>query len=241
MRKRTGGNAVASSVGEGDICTQGLAGGKTMISFSKASTPAALVIVATACVNVWSAPVQWRGNGHYYEAVSAPLGITWSDAQLAAEAIGGHLATIDSAVENAFVFSLIDDPLFWNSYSGPWLGGLQPDGSPEPSENWQWVTGEPFGYTNWSSGQPNNAGEVNDEDSLHFWTISSVRSPQWNDIAGGSISYRPVGYVVEFVPEPSSFLVAAIGLCGMLACGQRRWAWTASASVRGPSPCATRL
>jgi hypothetical protein len=193
-----------------------------MASSNLAAFAAALLLATTSWLNVWSAPVQWSGNGHFYEAMSAPRGITWSNAQIAAEASGGYLATINSAVENAFVFSLIDAPLFWNTYSGPWLGGLQPAGSPEPNGNWQWVTGEPFGYTNWSPGQPNNAGEINDEDSLHFWSISSGRSPQWNDIAGGSVSYRPVGYVTEFVPEPSTLVLLGIGTYSLIGFRRRK-------------------
>jgi hypothetical protein len=164
-----------------------------------------------------AAPVPWPvssgGNGHFYEAVRVPSGIKWTDAKLTAEAAGGQLATIASAAENAFVFSLIDDPLFWNSYSGPWLGGTQPPGSPEPAGNWQWLTGEPFSYTNWSVGQPNNTGEIKNEDSLHFWRLSlSVHSSYWNDIAGGSVSYRPVGYVVEIIPEPDTLILASLVL-----------------------------
>ena len=160
-------------------------------------------------------PIQWMGNGHFYEAVSVSSGITWSDAQLTAAATGGHLATISSAVENAFVFSLIDDSLFWNGPSGPWLGGTQPDGSQEPDGNWQWLTGEHFSYTNWLAGQPNNAGEINDEDCLHFWNVGGGRSPDWNDIADGTISYRPIGYITEYIPEPSTFSLIVFALFGM--------------------------
>lgn len=181
-----------------------------------------LVLVATMFSNRSVAAVQWGGNGHFYEAVSVPEGITWTEARLAAEATGRHLATIGTTAENAFVFSLIDDPLFWNGPSGPWLGGTQPDGSPEPDGNWQWLTGEPFGYTNWSPGQPNNAGEINDEDSLHFWSIDEGRSPEWNDIADGSVSFRPVAYVTEYVPEPSTIVLAILGLFGLICSGWRR-------------------
>ena len=74
--------------------------------------------------------VQWSvwdgGNGHFYEAVAVPAGITWTEASEAANAAGGHLATITSEAENSFVFSLVDDDRFWFewvSLQGPWLGG----------------------------------------------------------------------------------------------------------------------
>src|SRR5882672_3346614 len=77
---------------------------------------------------------EWRadvgGNGHFYEAVQAPAGITWDDAEAYAAAHGGYLATITSKEENAFVFKLVDDAGFWmdgprGESLGPWLGGLK--------------------------------------------------------------------------------------------------------------------
>ena len=52
-------------------------------------------------------PVRWSGNGHRYEVVVVPEGITWLDAKAAASARGGYLATLTSAEENRFVWSLI--------------------------------------------------------------------------------------------------------------------------------------
>src|SRR6185436_11393637 len=62
--------------------------------------------------------VQWTtnsgGNGHFYEAVLAPNGITWANAQAAAASSGGYLATITSAGENNFVYGLISGNLsYW--------------------------------------------------------------------------------------------------------------------------------
>src|SRR5688572_27850883 len=60
--------------------------------------------------------VEWRavdgGNGHGYEAVLAPQGISWTQARDAADALGGYLATITSAAENEFVYQQVaDDPI----------------------------------------------------------------------------------------------------------------------------------
>ena len=60
-----------------------------------------------------SGPVQWKiadgGNDHWYEVFAVPDSINWTDAKAAAEAIGSdsHLATITSAEENEFIFSLV--------------------------------------------------------------------------------------------------------------------------------------
>lgn len=141
-------------------------------------------------------------NGHVYEVVRVPAGIHWNNASAAARAAGGHLATITSAAENAFVFSLIDQAQFWSSTDtriGPWLGGLQPVGSVEPAGGWSWVTGETFGFANWFTTQPDNAG--NAEDRLHFFSGGAgARTSQWNDIPAAST--LPIAYVIEYGALP---------------------------------------
>jgi hypothetical protein len=157
---------------------------------------------ASAAPSVWT--IASGGNGHAYEAVSAGTGISWDDAKAAAISKGGTLATITSAEENSFVFALTDSTTYWYPFSdtaaiGPWLGGFQPDGSPEPAGGWKWVTGEPFVYTNWAAGQPDNFSA---EDHLQFYG-NVGRTPTWNDLqANGGV--LPTSYVVEYVPEPAS-------------------------------------
>ncbi len=59
--------------------------------------------------------------------------------------MGGHLVTIGSDQENAFVTALKTGPT--------WLGLTD-----ESSEGtWVWITGEPLSYTAWLGGEPNNA------------------------------------------------------------------------------------
>src|SRR5690606_9693424 len=69
-------------------------------------------------------PVLWSeidgGNGHSYQVVVVNGGISWQDAKLAAENMGGHLATITSAQENTFVADLIDHSDYW--FQLPTLG-----------------------------------------------------------------------------------------------------------------------
>ncbi len=130
--------------------------------------------------------VQWT-NGHYYKLVVQTNGIVWSNAVLAAQAQGGYLATITSAEENAFVYSVATGkPAAWyfnvfNCAIGPWLGGFQTNGSPEPSGGWSWITGEPFTYLNWSPGEPSNSGGT--EHNLHLFICGGAPTgPYWNDI-----------------------------------------------------------
>ncbi|MBL7154146.1 MAG: PEP-CTERM sorting domain-containing protein [Phycisphaerae bacterium] len=150
------------------------------------------------------------GNGHFYEAVAVPSVVTWQEANVAATGAGGYLATITSEAENDFIFGLIDDPAYWNpSYNlrGPWIGGFQPARSPEPDGNWQWVTGESFVYDNWDNGQPNNSGNGN-ENRLHFGNRPE-RTPTWNDVTEDFPEIK--SYVVEYIPEPGSALLLALG------------------------------
>jgi len=165
-------------------------------------------------------PVEWPvssgGNGHLYEAVLVPEGIDWQSATQTAEQSGGWLATITSEAENVFVTSLIsgrEDEFFQPPYvnpeqhylNAPWIGGFQPDGSPEPAGNWQWVTGEPFTYTNWAPLEPNN--EIyGDEDSLQLYL-----GGWWNDLPHSGFQACPHGYIVEYIPEPATLLLLALG------------------------------
>jgi hypothetical protein len=190
-----------------------------------------------------AAPVQWKitdgGNDHWYEAISAP-GISWSDAAAAANARGGYLATILSQEENEFVFGLVDAPQFWvpsvSSLSGPWLGGIQPDGSVEPDGGWEWLNSDGGfgvedvgGYTNWhppingSPQEPNNFMDL-PENALQFKSYNALapaeRSAFWNDEVGSSSLAG--GYVVEsLVPEPSTFLLLI--MLGALLAGASCW------------------
>ena len=130
-----------------------------------------------------SSPVRWSVNGHYYEA--RLRNVNWQTAQDECLAGGGYLATITSLEENAFVFGLVSgDSAFWywddRGYGyGPWLGGFQPDGSPEPAGNWEWVTGEPFTYTNWDVNQPDN--DNGNQSRLRFFKTGGLIGDRWDD------------------------------------------------------------
>jgi len=189
---------------------------------------AALMLAGQAAVAT-SAPTQWTtaagGNGHWYEVVVGPAGVTWEQALSAANAAGGYLATITSAAENAFAFSLANArPDAWEAFNdqfgqlrGPWLGGFQPAGSSEPFGGWTWTNGEgAFGFTAWQSASPNNVG--GNEYALEFYGLFNTRESRWNDNSG---SFPNKSYVIEWsttpVPEPGAWamLLAGLGALGL--------------------------
>jgi hypothetical protein len=135
---------------------------------------------------------------HYYHAIAAPGGINWNVARDSALGRGGYLATLTSQAENDFVFGLIDSSRYWyhrpgsGLWAGPWLGGYQPFGSMEPDSGWLWISDEPFVFTNWSPGEPDNSGE---ENALNFGESPSGRLSTWNDLAAADDSIR--GFVRE--------------------------------------------
>jgi len=182
-----------------------------------------------------AAPIQWTvesgGNGHWYDFIgygiggmADPIG-TWENARSAAEARGGYLATPTSSAEWSFMqanmFNWVGpvDPTYntcaacgYRSYQG-WLGGFQNTSSPsysEPGGGWEWVTGEPWSFTAWSGGEPNNSGS---ENHLMTWFHNASG---WNDHVNGAGRFF-VEYDSNPIPEPSTALLVGMGLVGMAA------------------------
>jgi hypothetical protein len=126
--------------------------------------------------------VRWAGNGHFYELV--PTWRTWLKAKDDAASrtfLGaqGHLATITSAEEQAFIVNTFSHPLREAS-----LGGYQDGGQ------WRWVTTEPWSYTNWAPGEPNG------EDYLAYHGGSFLGA--WNDRPNSDTRHYFVEYPVQF-------------------------------------------
>jgi len=123
---------------------------------------------------------------------------TWPAAKADAESRGGHLATFRNQAEWNAAQSMI---IQFNSdvINDVWIGGYQPAGSPEPSGNWSWVTGEPWAFSFWWPGEPNQNQGIN-EDAL----MVGARGLGWVDVPSSSI----ISYVLEF--EPRVDLIKAV-------------------------------
>jgi hypothetical protein len=185
--------------------------------------PCYLALLCLAVTTVFSQTVQWT-NGHYYQIVKmvAPCnpGITYLDASTMATNLGGYLATLTSAREDAFVYSLISTniqvwtPGFNTDLFGPWIGGFQPPNSPEPAGGWQWETGEPFVYTNWETGEPNNNN--GNESRLQFYSQTTSVRDRWNDSAPGNLYVK--SFVVEYDHSPFNLIDFEVFPDGTIPC-----------------------
>ena len=134
-------------------------------------------LVGVGAASAADAPaVQWKvsdgGNGHWYALISATGAITWNQAKASCEQLGGYLATVPTAPEDAFVHTVVGQ-------TEAYLGGFQSPGSCEPGCGWQWLTGEPWGYTNWDVNlyEPNNNNGGQD-------FMRSYPGGQWDDVWG---------------------------------------------------------
>lgn len=137
-------------------------------------------------------------NGHYYEVV-LPTTLDWlgtkADAQTRTyRGLRGHLATVTSDQEDQFITTQLPNAVPLNVVFGGYQDKTAPDYS-EPAGGWRWVTGEPWGYTDWNPGEPNNSMN-GDETYLHF-----LSNGHWNDYPGAG----PQGYVCEYESYPPLF------------------------------------
>lgn len=126
-------------------------------------------------------------DGHYYKFFDETS--NWDQAKKRCEKLGGHLVTITSKEEQALVQSMLFSKAMRSYY---WAGGHR-----DKNGNWKWITGEPFIYTNWSYGEPNNKDNV--ENAMMLWR--NVGS--WNDIADNgsdnpSFGVENFGFICEW-------------------------------------------
>ncbi len=111
---------------------------------------------------------------------------TWDEAEAYCELLGGHLATITSSDENTALFLYVTGSGYESAYFG--LSDAEEEGV------WKWVTGEPYDYSNWHEGEPNN--EYNSE---HYGMLyKPYYYGTWND---GSFSYLRDTDVRNFICE----------------------------------------
>ena len=129
-------------------------------------------------------------GGHTYQLILYPDGGDWNTVKSDFERLGGHLATITSAEEDAFLFGYMKSCGQSSAYFG--LTDEAEEG------NWAWVTGEPCSYTNWAPGEGNNQGGYEDY-GMYYHKFSNGK---WNDGSGLGTAYLcEWDFVQEEEPE----------------------------------------
>jgi hypothetical protein len=132
----------------------------------------------------------YSGNGHSYEVINQTM--TWTEAKRYCERLDGYLATITSSGEQTFIENLLAREGNKNMY---WLGGYTTGGF-----RYQWVTGEPFTYTNWSPEALRNSHE----DKLMIYRVPNPvyrgQFGMWEDDTneGQESFYKNTGFICEW-------------------------------------------
>lgn len=115
-------------------------------------------------------------NGHKYTLYVAKM--TWQQAKEWCEENDGYLASIVDADEQKNIEKLL------SGYEGYyWLGGERVS-----NDSFGWITNEPWSYSNWNDGEPNNY--ENSEDCVGIYP-----NYLWNDYSKTSTS--PIGFIME--------------------------------------------
>lgn len=160
------------------------------------SLVSAVAFAGRANATVIGGPIANPANGHNYLLLDAA---SWTASEAEAITLGGHLATINDAGEQDWVWSTFGS--FGGVDRNLWIGLNDADAE----GTFVWSSGEPVTYTNWGAGEPNGAFAT--EDYSHMQVSLGGK---WNDRRNSEGTV--VHSVVEVVPEPSTVLLLATGL-----------------------------
>ena len=171
-------------------------------------------------------PIVNPANQHLYYLLTAD---TWTNSEAFAQTLGGHLATINDAAENTWVFNE------FGTGRDLWIGFN--DAAVEGT--FVWASGETPAFTNWrpgpigGGGQPDNfsTAPVNGEDYVHIYGTQTAFGGYWNDAANDPSVYQSFNFyndvaIIQGVVEVSTPLPSAVAggvvLLGAGAMGRRR-------------------
>ena len=149
-----------------------------------------MIISNSVSAEVLLGPITYPANGHQYYQLNLS---TWTAGEAEAVDLGGHLVTINDALENEWIR---------NTFAGRKWIGFTDDGQ---EDDWYWISGEPVTFLNWKPGEPNNIG------SFENYAEMGGTSGQWNDVPDGGWGELKHG-IVEVVPEPSTLALMGLGI-----------------------------
>lgn len=134
------------------------------------ATAVYLSLAFCARAEIIAGPITNPANGHDYYLLASK---SWTESEAEAESLGGSLATIKNAGDQAWVYST------FGAYGGInrnlWIG-LHRVG---PQRSLEWVMGGKPGYVNWTGGQPDDMNGVEG-----FVFMASASRP-WGFLPGG--------------------------------------------------------
>jgi hypothetical protein len=140
---------------------------------------AAVVTLFAASAAHAQQAVQWKvsdgGNGHWYQLLINQQTTFWEAASAATQR-GGHLVTVGTNAENAFVRQIsLGHFVHFGAYQDPAVSGWA-----EPAAGWTWITGEPWRWSGWCPGQPDNAN-WNQFSGQELARFASADASCWDD------------------------------------------------------------
>src|SRR5262245_55408142 len=132
--------------------------------------------------------------------------VNWTQAETEAVGLGGHLTAVNDAAENAYLVSTFLTGL--NANKAMWIGFN--DQTTEGT--FVWSSGDAVTYTNWATGEPNNASNNEDYTAInwHFARGDAVPQGTWNDTPLGGTSGSggntngPYRGIMEFTAAPAN-------------------------------------
>jgi Lectin C-type domain/PEP-CTERM motif len=161
-----------------------------------------------------SGPILNPATGHYYYLLQNS---DWTNAQSQALSLGGNLATINDAAENAWAIQTFSD--YGGEARNLWIGLSSGAAPGDNLNNFHWVDGDQSAYRNWASGEPN----FPNEQYVLIIAPGVSAAGQWNNVpdvitAGYLGGPQALCYgVAEVIPEPSTIILLALGVASIVA------------------------
>ena len=161
------------------------------------SSNAVLTIAPAEMPSVIAGPLINPANGHEYFLLAQS---TWIEAEAAAQALGGHLATLRSASEQEWLFTNFST---WGGQERSLWIGLHDTNALTNATNqvdrrteFVWSSGEPVTYANWNASEPNNYRELGE----YYVHTEPIDLGSWNDTWDTDFNQKPLHGVVEVIP-----------------------------------------